>query len=79
MDNWDEIRTAYQVARLGTVSGAAEVLVQRDVTGGVLAERLLALVNDPARRRRMSAAARSLARPDAARVIVDRALQLAGM
>jgi DNA-binding transcriptional LysR family regulator len=24
--NWDEIRTAYQVARLGTVSGAAEVL-----------------------------------------------------
>ncbi len=26
MDNWDEIRTAYQVARLGTVSGAAEAL-----------------------------------------------------
>ncbi|APZ53005.1 LysR family transcriptional regulator [Salipiger abyssi] len=26
MTNWDEIRTAYQVARLGTVSGAAEVL-----------------------------------------------------
>ncbi|WP_093114932.1 LysR family transcriptional regulator [Salinihabitans flavidus] len=26
MDNWDEIKTAYQVARLGTVSGAAEVL-----------------------------------------------------
>jgi DNA-binding transcriptional LysR family regulator len=26
MDNWDELRTAYQVARLGTVSGAAEVL-----------------------------------------------------
>lgn len=26
VDNWDEIRTAYQVARLGTVSGAAEVL-----------------------------------------------------
>ncbi len=26
MDNWDEIRTAYQVARLGTVSGAAETL-----------------------------------------------------
>jgi DNA-binding transcriptional LysR family regulator len=25
-DNWDEIRTAFQVARLGTVSGAAEVL-----------------------------------------------------
>ena len=26
MDDWDEIRTAYQVARLGTVSGAADVL-----------------------------------------------------
>ncbi len=26
MDNWDEIRTAYHVARMGTVSGAAEVL-----------------------------------------------------
>ncbi len=26
MENWDEIRTAYQVARLGTVSGAADVL-----------------------------------------------------
>ncbi len=25
-DTWDEIRTAYQVARLGTVSGAADVL-----------------------------------------------------
>jgi len=26
MDNWDEIRTAYNVARVGTVSGAADVL-----------------------------------------------------
>ncbi len=26
LDNWDEIRTAYQVARRGTVSGAAEAL-----------------------------------------------------
>jgi DNA-binding transcriptional LysR family regulator len=26
LENWDEIRTAYQVARAGTVSGAAEVL-----------------------------------------------------
>lgn len=25
-DNWDEVRTAFQVARLGTVSGAADVL-----------------------------------------------------
>jgi len=26
MNNWDEVRTAFQVARIGTVSGAAEVL-----------------------------------------------------
>lgn len=26
MQNWDEVRTAYQVARMGTVSGAAEAL-----------------------------------------------------
>ncbi|MEB8387212.1 LysR family transcriptional regulator [Rhodobacteraceae bacterium KMM 6894] len=26
MDNWDEIRTAFNVARIGTVSGAADVL-----------------------------------------------------
>jgi len=26
MDNWDEVRTAYQVARMGTVSGAADIL-----------------------------------------------------
>lgn len=26
LENWDEIRTAYQVARVGTVSGAAEAL-----------------------------------------------------
>jgi DNA-binding transcriptional LysR family regulator len=26
MDSWDEIRTAFNVARIGTVSGAAEVL-----------------------------------------------------
>ena len=59
------------------VAGAAELLLQRDLTGPVLAARVLALAGDRARRDRMSAAARSLARPDAARVIVDRALQLA--
>ena len=57
-------------------SGAAEVLLQRDVTGPVLAEHLLALAGDRERRTRMAAAARLLARPDAARIIVDRALEL---
>src|SRR5476649_1857434 len=58
-------------------AGAAEVLLQQDVSGTVLAARILALAGDRERRRRTSAAARSLARPDAAKVIVDRALQLA--
>ncbi|MBZ5556078.1 MAG: undecaprenyldiphospho-muramoylpentapeptide beta-N-acetylglucosaminyltransferase [Acidobacteriia bacterium] len=57
-------------------AGAAELLLQADLTGAVLAERIAALAGDPERRQRMSAAARSLARPDAANVIVDRALQL---
>jgi len=58
--------------------GAAEVLLHRDLTGAALVNRVVALANDPERRRRMSVAARSLARPDAAKVIVDRALELVG-
>ena len=58
-------------------AGAAEVLLQQDLTGPVLASRVMALAGDRARRERMAAAARALARPDAARVIVDRALELA--
>ena len=57
-------------------AGAAEVLPQVRLTGGELAEHLLRLVGDGDRRRRMGVAARALARPDAARVIVDRAEQL---
>ena len=59
-------------------AGAGEVLLQRDVTGHVLAQRILALVNDVGARTRMAKAARTLARPDAAKVIVDRALELIG-
>jgi UDP-N-acetylglucosamine--N-acetylmuramyl-(pentapeptide) pyrophosphoryl-undecaprenol N-acetylglucosamine transferase len=58
-------------------SGAAEVLLQREATGAALATRVMSLARDPERRRGIAAAASSLARPDAARVIVDRALQLA--
>ena len=60
------------------VAGAADLLLQRDLTGPLLAARVLALAADRGRRDRMAAAARTLARPDAARVIVDRALELAG-
>ena len=60
------------------VAGAADLLLQQGLTGEALAARVLALAGDRGRRERMSAAARTLARPDAARVIVDRALQLVG-
>jgi UDP-N-acetylglucosamine--N-acetylmuramyl-(pentapeptide) pyrophosphoryl-undecaprenol N-acetylglucosamine transferase len=58
-------------------AGASEVLLQRDVTGAVLADRIAALAADPGRRRRMAAAARRLAKPDAAKVIVQRAFEIA--
>ena len=59
-------------------AGAAELLEQRDLTGDVLAARLLALAGDPERRRSIGEAARRFARPDAARTIVEgKALELA--
>jgi UDP-N-acetylglucosamine--N-acetylmuramyl-(pentapeptide) pyrophosphoryl-undecaprenol N-acetylglucosamine transferase len=59
-------------------SGAAEVIEQKELTGALLAERLLALASDPERRRRIEEAAKRFARPDAAKVIVDRGLELTG-
>ena len=59
-------------------SGAAEVLLQGDMTGGTLAERILSLAADRVRRRQIEAAAKALARPDAAKAIVDKALELIG-
>ena len=59
-------------------AGAAEMIEQKDLSGDVIAGRIAALVADADRRARMAKAARALARPDAARVIVDRALELAG-
>jgi UDP-N-acetylglucosamine--N-acetylmuramyl-(pentapeptide) pyrophosphoryl-undecaprenol N-acetylglucosamine transferase len=57
-------------------AGAADMLAQSDLTGGTLAQRILALAADRAARTRMSAAARTMARPDAARMIVDRVMEL---
>jgi len=59
-------------------SGAVDVIEEKDLTGERLAERVLSLVADTGRLAAMSAAARRMARPDAARLIVDRALALAG-
>jgi UDP-N-acetylglucosamine--N-acetylmuramyl-(pentapeptide) pyrophosphoryl-undecaprenol N-acetylglucosamine transferase len=58
-------------------AGAAELIEQKHLTGERLAERILALIDDPTRRLAMARAALAFARPDAARVIVDRALELA--
>jgi UDP-N-acetylglucosamine--N-acetylmuramyl-(pentapeptide) pyrophosphoryl-undecaprenol N-acetylglucosamine transferase len=59
-------------------AGAARMIEQRDLTGDRLAAAITALAADAAERQRIAAAARAMARPDAARVIVDRILQLAG-
>jgi UDP-N-acetylglucosamine--N-acetylmuramyl-(pentapeptide) pyrophosphoryl-undecaprenol N-acetylglucosamine transferase len=59
-----------------SAAGGAEVLLQPQATGAALAQRILDLARDADRRRRIAAAARSLARPDAAAVIVDRAVEL---
>ena len=57
--------------------GAAEVLLQSSLTATTLAQRILALAGDRDRRTAMERAARAMAKPDAARVIVDRLLALA--
>jgi UDP-N-acetylglucosamine--N-acetylmuramyl-(pentapeptide) pyrophosphoryl-undecaprenol N-acetylglucosamine transferase len=59
-------------------AGAADVIEQKDLTGGTLADRILRLVADESARRQMAQAAAAFTRPDAARVIVDRALALVG-
>ena len=57
--------------------GAARMIEQRELHGDRLAAEILALASDPAEQRRMCEAAGRMARPDAARVIVDKVLELA--
>jgi UDP-N-acetylglucosamine--N-acetylmuramyl-(pentapeptide) pyrophosphoryl-undecaprenol N-acetylglucosamine transferase len=58
--------------------GAARMLDQRELSGDRLAAEIVAFTDNAEERRRVGEAARRLARPDAARVIVDRVLALAG-
>jgi UDP-N-acetylglucosamine--N-acetylmuramyl-(pentapeptide) pyrophosphoryl-undecaprenol N-acetylglucosamine transferase len=58
--------------------GAARMVDQRELTGERLAGEIEGLASDHGRRRAMSERARQMARPDAARVIVDRVLEMAG-
>jgi UDP-N-acetylglucosamine--N-acetylmuramyl-(pentapeptide) pyrophosphoryl-undecaprenol N-acetylglucosamine transferase len=59
-------------------AGAADVIDQRELSGNRLAVRVMQLAADPAGRAAMARAARQLARPEAARVIADRAMALMG-
>jgi UDP-N-acetylglucosamine--N-acetylmuramyl-(pentapeptide) pyrophosphoryl-undecaprenol N-acetylglucosamine transferase len=63
-------------AEVLAAAGAAELIAQRDLSGELLAERILALAADHGKRQAMARAALTFARPDAARAIVARALEL---
>jgi UDP-N-acetylglucosamine--N-acetylmuramyl-(pentapeptide) pyrophosphoryl-undecaprenol N-acetylglucosamine transferase len=58
-------------------SGAAEVVEQKHLTGALLADRITALIDDPDRLTAMALAARRFAKPDAAKVIAQKAFELA--
>jgi UDP-N-acetylglucosamine--N-acetylmuramyl-(pentapeptide) pyrophosphoryl-undecaprenol N-acetylglucosamine transferase len=66
-------RNAEALARVG----AAQTIDQRELTGDRLATEILRLAANAGERRRMGQAAAQLARPDAAKLIVDRILELA--
>ena len=57
--------------------GAARMIEQRDLTGERLAGEMVALAGDPRERLEMGSRARRMAKPDAAKVIVDKVLELA--
>ena len=58
--------------------GAARMIDQRSLTGELLAAQIVALAANQAERDSISAAARRMAKPEAAKLIVDRILELAG-
>jgi UDP-N-acetylglucosamine--N-acetylmuramyl-(pentapeptide) pyrophosphoryl-undecaprenol N-acetylglucosamine transferase len=63
-------------ARALLEAGAAELLLERDLTGKTLAAMLLSLLKDSSRLAKMNEASRRLGRPDAAEKIVNDCLQL---
>lgn len=64
-------------ARVLAAVGAAILIPQPEATPELIASHAIALMNDPARRQRMSAAARSVAPGDAAEKIADQLFRLA--
>jgi UDP-N-acetylglucosamine--N-acetylmuramyl-(pentapeptide) pyrophosphoryl-undecaprenol N-acetylglucosamine transferase len=63
----------HQVVNAGSLvaAGAAEMIEEKDLTGELLAEKIRAILTDPARRERMERAAGLLGSPQAAREIAD--------
>lgn len=59
--------------------GAAELILDRDLTGSLLADRLLALATDVSRLREMGRAVQHFAMPDAAAHVADVCWQVAGI
>jgi UDP-N-acetylglucosamine--N-acetylmuramyl-(pentapeptide) pyrophosphoryl-undecaprenol N-acetylglucosamine transferase len=65
-------------ARFMEAAGAAEIILNKDFTGEVLAAKIRQALAEPERLAAMEAASRRLARPDAARNIVEGCLELIG-
>jgi UDP-N-acetylglucosamine--N-acetylmuramyl-(pentapeptide) pyrophosphoryl-undecaprenol N-acetylglucosamine transferase len=63
----------HQVVNAKSLSGqgAAEMILEKDIGGGILAERIEYYASRPEDLRRMAARAKAIGRPDAAKVIVD--------
>ncbi len=61
-----------------SAGGAAVLVLERELTAVRLADEIAGLLDDAARRTRMAAAARALARPEAARLVVEQCEALAG-
>ena len=66
-------------ARALAEAGAAELILERDLTGERLAKTIASLLSEPARLKRMAEQSRRLGRPDAAEKIVKDCLQLIGV
>ena len=70
-DNHQEINALSLVKR-----DAAEMIIEKELTGQVLGNRIKELITDEDKRREMGRRARELARPDAAKDIIDQCLEL---
>jgi UDP-N-acetylglucosamine--N-acetylmuramyl-(pentapeptide) pyrophosphoryl-undecaprenol N-acetylglucosamine transferase len=64
-------------AEVLVAGGAAEMIEQKDLSGGSLADRILGLLSDHERLKAMSEGARRFASPDASSAIARRVLELA--